>query len=127
MRQTILALAAGASSLLFLPSAAMIDLNDGMRALKRADDMKDTTPLTAEEGKRLRSLMERAQTHVFRQGEVESIPEPKVQSNLRSRVLAKAPKAKTGRKITQKAHHPFSTTRKALQTNPRQLQQVDDE
>jgi len=125
MRQTILALA-GASSLLFVPGAAMIDLNDGMRALKRADDMKDTTPLTKEEGKRLRSLMERSKTHVFRQGELESVPEPKVQSNLRSRVLAKAPKAKIGRKVNQKAQ-PFSAARKAMQPNPRLLQQVDDE
>jgi hypothetical protein len=127
MRQTILALA-GASSLLFgASSAAVLIVNDGTRALKRADDMKDTTPMTFEEGNRLRSLMESGRLHVHRQGELESLPEVKVQNSLRSRVLGgkhpshSSPRSNPTTRAAQKPRsHANTAGRKAPQPQPRQ-------
>jgi hypothetical protein len=88
--------------------------------------MEDTTPMTKEEGKRLRSLMESGRLHVFRQGDhpVESLPDQDVKNNVRSRVLAKSPKPKPTTRAAQKPKQQQRTGNSPT-TKPRQA--VDDE
>lgn len=103
MKQTIVALAS-ATSLLFGTSDAVLDLYDGTKALKRVEDMKDTTPMTSEEAARLKSWMVTGRLHAFRP---EDLPENSVfgryENSGRSRVLRKGPHKTT--RAAQKPKH----------------------
>jgi len=109
MRRTILAIA-GASSLLLGSAAALLDLNEGSRALQRANDMQDTTQMTSDEVQRLRSLMESGRLHVVRRGDLafERPSSPDNKNNLRSRTLATQSEPKqTPRTVRKLQNTPF--------------------